>query len=64
VLWQKKLQPRRKLWEFDIKKVVSAKVSCELLWFECGFVNPFPSRRLGRCSSLHLWEMSNIEGEF
>lgn len=41
----------------SIKRVVSAKVSCELLWFECGFVNPFPSRRFGRCSSLHFWEV-------
>lgn len=40
----------------SIKWVVSAKVSCELLWFECGFVNPFPSRRFGRWGSLHVEE--------
>lgn len=40
----------------SIKRVVSAKVSCELLWFECGFVNPFPSRRFGRWGSLHVEE--------
>lgn len=40
----------------SIKWVVSAKVSCELLWFECGFVNPFSSRRFGRWGSLHVEE--------
>lgn len=28
------------------------------------FVNPFPSRSLGRCSSLHLQKANNTEGEF
>lgn len=48
----------------SIKRVVSAKVSCELLWFECGFVNPFPSRRFGRCSSLHLQEVKILMVNF
>ncbi len=28
------------------------------------FTDPFPSRRLGRYNSLHLWEVDNTEGEF
>lgn len=57
------LQPKRKLGKFNAERLVPARVSCELLWFECGFLNPFPSRRFGRCSSLHLWEVNIIEGE-
>lgn len=48
----------------SIKWVVSAKVSCELLWFECGFVNPFPSRRFGRCGSLRLHEVKILMVNF
>lgn len=39
-------------------------ISCELLWFECGFVNTFPSRRFGRCSSLHFWEVKILMVNF
>lgn len=48
----------------SIKRVVSAKAFCELLWFECGFVNPFPSRRFGRCSSLLFWEVKILMVNF
>lgn len=53
------LQPKRKLGKFSAEQLVPARVS-EPLWFECGFLNPFPSRRFGRCSSLHLWEVNTI----
>ncbi|RMC14447.1 hypothetical protein DUI87_09543 [Hirundo rustica rustica] len=39
----------------SIKRVMSAKASYELCWFECGFVNPFPSRRFGR--RFLFWEV-------
>lgn len=60
----KMLQPKRKLWELSAQWVVPAKDSGELLWFEWSFVNPFPSRRLGKYNRLHLWEVGNIESEF